>query len=467
MGKPQLKLTGRVIYPTDPGWNGARRNFNQRFDVEPQAIVFCQSTQDVANAVLYAREHKIPLRVRSGRHNYEGWSLIANGLVIDVSEMDNVSVDREAGLATVGAGMWMLDLSETLGEMGVTFPLATGPTVGISGLTLGGGFGLTSRKFGLTCDNLVEAEVVLADGQIIHCNDRHNRDLFWALKGGGGGNFGIVTNFTFRVHPVKNVMMFQAAWNWEDFEKAVDAWQHWAPSVDDGISSVLALVVDRTVKLYGIYTADDQDLPKISQLLAPLFAAAPPASEPIVQPAPYVIAARLFMEEGDVKVDAINPSWTVHVHADQQIYKATSAVAMQPLPMEAITLLRQYLEQVPPLHAPAEQPSMVQLLAGGGAINRVAPEETAVFYRGAQFVVQYDAFWMAPEDGPATMKWCTDFRNALLPYTLGAYVNYVDADISAYLQAYYGPHVEKLVKIKKKYDPQNVFNFPQSIPVKL
>lgn len=442
-------------------------NYDQRFDLQPRVIVYCQSALDVANAVRWARAQNLPLRARSGRHSYEGYSLVADGVIIDLSDMDSVRVDREAGVAVLGAGIYMLECAEKLGEVGVTIPLATGITVGLGGLTLGGGFGLTSRRFGLTCDNLIEVELVNADGEIIRASEAENPDLFWACQGGGGGNFGIATAFTFRVHPVTQAAMALVQWDWSQFDQVVDAWQGWAADVDDGLSAVLQLRVDRTIKLYGLYTADEQDLGHLSVLLEPLVKAATPTAAPQIQIVPFIVAMRLFFGEGRETVDAQRPVWAVHVHSDQQIYKATSALAMAPFDHAAISTMRQYLESAPPLSQAPSESSMVQLLPGGGAISRVAPEATAVFYRQARFIVQYDSFWTAPADGAPTMAWVQAFRNALLPWTQGAYVNYVDSQIDGYLRAYYGANLERLVQVKQAYDPTNLFNFPQSIPVEL
>lgn len=460
------RLTGRVVSPGDFGWDDARKGYDSRFDIQPRAVVFCQDTHDVVNALAWARANGVPFRARSGRHNYEGWSNVQGGLVIDLSDMDSVRVDREAGTADVGAGIYMLKCSEWLGSVGVTFPLATGPTVGLAGLTLGGGFGLTSRKLGLTCDNLLEVELVLADGSVVSASEGERRDLFWACRGGGGGNFGIATRFKFRIHPVSVVAAFIVEWPWSSFEQVVAAWQGWAHEVDDAVSAALQLTVAKTIKLYGIYSPDNPaDVSKLEALLQPLVAAAPPSAPPQVKVLPFVIAARLFFGEGDQTVDPVDPKWAVHVHSDQQIYKSTSAAAMQPFSAAAISTLRGYLEDVPPLSQPPVQPSMVQLLPGGGAPSRVAPDATAVYLRAARFIVQYDAFWAAPQDGPATIAWAERFRTAMLPYASGAYVNYADRAIADWQRAYYGSNLERLVAVKRRYDPGNVFNFPQSIPL--
>ena len=197
-------------------------------------------------------------------------------------------------------------------------------------------------------------------------------------------------------------------------------------------------------------------------LLAPLTQAVPPSVSTIM-PLPFVVASRMFFGEGGLTVDASLPAWPVYVHSDQQIYKSTSAAAISPLPDAAIALLRGFLEAPPPLAATPVQVSMVQLLPGGGAPSRVAPDATAVYLRSARFFLQYDGYWVAPQDAAATMSWVSRMRAAMQPYTQGAYVNYVDSDIADPLRAYYGPNLERLRDIKRRYDPHNLFNFPQSI----
>ena len=462
------KLTGRVVHPGDPGWDEARRNFNQRFDVQPRAVVYCQNVTDVVNAVRWARANNVPLRARSGRHSYEGYSLVDGGLIIDVGDIEHVRIDRDAGVAEIGAGIYMLLCSERLGEIGVTTPLATGPTVGLAGLALGGGFGLTSRKFGLTCDNVVEIEMVTASGRVVRAGAAAHPDLFWACRGGGGGNFGIATQFSLRVHPISAVLGFIVQWDWNQFDQVVAQWQTWAPAVEDGLSAALQLTVSKTIKLYGMYTPDDPSaVGKGADLLAPLLRAVPPASAPTIRPLPFIVAARMFFGEGGHTVDPTQPQWTVHVHSDQQIYKSTSAAVMQPLPPEAIASLRGFLENPPPLAQTPVQVSMVQLLPGGGAPSRAAADATAVYLRDALFIIQYDGYWMVPQDSAPTISWVEQMRAAMQPYTQGAYVNYVDSCIADPLRAYYGPNLERLVRIKRRYDPENVFEFPQSIPSRL
>jgi FAD/FMN-containing dehydrogenase len=459
------ELTGRILSSGDPGWDVARRGFNKAYDYngnQPQDVVFCQDTRDVANAVSWARRNKLPFTARCGRHNYQGYSSLAkNGMIIDVNDMETVRVDREEMTAEVGSGLNMLELTELLWDVGVTFPMATGASVGLAGLVLGGGFGVTSRLHGLTCDHLVDVEMVDARAKILHANERENPDLFWALRGGGGNNFGIATGFTFRVRPVGLVAIFNVTWPWEQFDRVVDLWQRWAPTVDDGVTSLLSLKVDRTITMLGQYTAEPEKLSNASQLLAPLLGQTAPSGMSILV-VPFVVAARMFFG-----VDPINPQWAVREHSDEQIFKSTSALARKPFPPEAIRLVRQALESIPTLAEPPSQPSMVQLLSGGGAPSRVPVDATAVFHRQTQFVVQYDGYWTAPQDAEPTRHWVTNLRSALLPYANGAYVNYSDETLTDPLRAYYGTNLERLVEVKRKYDPNNLFRYPQSIPTQL
>ena len=364
-------LTGRVLRSDDPSWDIARHGFAARVDYngqEPAVIVFAQCAEDVANAVKWARANNVKVRARSGRHSYEGYSsLVKDGIIIDLSDLDGVSVSDGSDLAIVGAGIDMLDLTEKLADVGVTIPLATGPTVGLGGLCQGGGFGVTSRLLGLTCDSLVDVQVVNAEGHIIHANAKEHPDLFWAIRGGGGGNFGIVTQFTFKTHKVNLVGIFNINYQWSDFEAIVDIWQKWNSTADWGLTSLISLHVDQTIIIQGQYTAELQDMPKFQQLIMPLFSGPAPISvQTMVVPA--LVGARITFG-----VDPSNPTWAIRKHDDTQLFKSTSAVAFDLFPPEAIKLFKTWLENVPPLSAPPSQPSMIQLLGGrrkdGRAVN--------------------------------------------------------------------------------------------------
>jgi len=461
-------LTGRVLHEGDPGWEEARHGFAERFDYDankPKVVVFCQSAQDVSNAVRWSLETGTPMRLRAGRHNYMAYSsLVLDGIIIDVSEMEAVSIDNESQTATIGAGIDMLTLTELLWESGFAIPLATGPSVGLAGLTLGGGFGITSRLFCMTCDNVLDVEVVDADGNIIHANENENPDLYWALRGGGGNNFGVATAFTFKLYRVGLVGAFNWMWTWDKFEQVVETWQKWAPEHPvDGLTSILTLTSDplsgtKLITMSGQLTGDPVLVSQVNQMLMPMLETGPFVVA--TQIIPFVNAARMFFG-----VDLQNPTWAIRQHDDEQIFKSTSAFAFEYLSTDAIAMLKDGLDNVPPLSAAPSQPSMIQLLGCGGAAARIPPDATPVYARHCKFIVQYDGYWTAPEDGPPTIAWVEEFRLRMLPHAFGAYTNYSDNMLLDPMEAYYGPNLPRLKSIKATYDPNNVFNFAQSIPV--
>lgn len=456
-------LTGRVLVEGNPGWTEARRNFRSCVDYDqlvPKAIVFCQNVADVQNAVRWARENGVPLRVRCGRHSYEAYSIAAGAVIVDVSEMDEISVDAASGTARVGAGVYCLDLHQQLYDVGWTIPAASGASVGIAGLALGGGFGVTSRKYGLTCDNVVAIELVDATGNVVRADSQNNPDLYWACRGGGGGNFGIVTSFDFRVQPISYVAVCNVTWRWQDFESVVGAWQQWAPATRNDVSTFLRLAANGVITLFGQMTPDDPaELGQFGDVLRAVLSAAAPTGVNI-QVMPYDAAAAIF-----AGADPVNTKWMIHPHNDRQPFKSTSAVARDVFPSDALALLRQQLEAAPPQASwETNEPSMVQLLAGAGAPGEVPIDVTAVPHRAAKFVVQYDAYWTDPADQQRSTDWIEGVRSAMLPYAQGAYVNYVDSLLPHFLDDYYGPNLPRLIDVKASVDPENFFTFPQALP---
>ena len=456
-------LTGRIIHSGDPGWAAAIQGFAARVDYAgnaPRVVVFAQNKHDVANALKWVREQDVPFRVRAGRHNYQGYSsLVPGGLILDVSEMASVECDSQTATAKVGAGIDMLNLSESLSESGLCLPLATGPTVGLGGLVQGGGFGITSRRFGLMCDNLVSAELVNAEGEFVTADAHHNSDLFWAIRGGGGGNFGVATSFEFATHAVEMVGVFNINWAWSDFEAVVAGFQNWIIAAPEAVTALLTLHVDGTVRVEGQFTPEPQDLPTFAQAIAPILAIGTPIQVQALV-VPLLVGSRMIFG-----VDPTNPEWAIQLHDDDQLFKSTSAIAADPIPLEGILVMKNYLENYPRLGVPPSQPSMIQLLGGGGTATNVPPETTAVYWRKAACVVQYDGYWTAPADAQPTIDWVVAMRQAMLPWAKGAYVNYQDDQLGPdWLEQYYGGNLDRLRKVKKEVDPGNFFNFQQSIP---
>ncbi len=220
-------LQGSLVRPGNSQYATAHQLFSTRFDnILPAAIAYCASAADIQKCLAFVRRFNMPFAPRSGGHSYAGYST-STGLVLDVTRMNAVTVNASAGTATIGAGARLIDVYNAITQYGLILPAGSCPTVGIAGLTLGGGVGVIGRKFGLTCDNLLSAQVVTADGSILTCNANQNSDLFWALRGGGGGNFGVVTSFVFQLHQVAALSLFTLDWPWSVAANVVDAWQNW------------------------------------------------------------------------------------------------------------------------------------------------------------------------------------------------------------------------------------------------
>ncbi|WDZ57669.1 FAD-binding oxidoreductase [Paenibacillus polymyxa] len=447
--KKSTRLTGRIVIPGNPSYNMARMEFNRRFSKFPRVIVFCQRTQDVINAVKWARERGIRLRVRSGRHSYEGFSTVNGGIIIDVSEMNKVTVDRKNGVAIVQTGNPLARVYKKLWNKRVAIPAGTAPDVGVAGLTLGGGIGLLSRKYGLTCDNLKQVKMVVASGRYgaktIVANSKKHSDLLWASRGGGGGNFGIATEFTFRVRPISKVSIYSITWKWSDLEKVLPAWQSWAPSVTNRLTSTIEVAA----KQVGTIVSTGQLLggaEELRRLIRPLLRAGTPVKV-MVKTVPFIEATHFFAES-DLNLE---PK-----------FKITGAYGFQPLPPEGVRIIRDFLAQAPNRHSSVWSQSL-----GGArsAVSRVSPTATAYPHRKAETIYELSARWRNSGEQERNIQWVERFRKALRPFVKGNYVNFPDLQIKNWPKAYYGVNFGRLKQVKRKYDPHNVFHFAQSIPV--
>ncbi|XEC95322.1 FAD-binding oxidoreductase [Paenibacillus tarimensis] len=433
-------LTGHVVVQGSPGYEEARRDYNARFSKFPKAIVYCRNAQDVANAVLWARRNALPFRIRSGGHSYEAYSLIDNGLVIDVSGMNSIHIDKANGIARIGAGVRLMLLYETLWKYGLAVPGGTCPAVGISGLMLGGGFGYLSRLLGMTCDSLLEVEMVNAQGNLIRANDRQHSSLLWACRGGGDGSFGVITSLTFRVYPIGDLAHYSMTWDFADLEKIVQFWQAWAPHTDPRLSSLLKLPARNQgdILSLGVFNGLEKEL---RTLVRPLQEAVPPKTVAI-HSASWINIARML----------------AGIPVRQEKFKNTSAYVYEPFSDSAVETLIQHLSTSPGTG------NLVVFDAYGGAIGRIPTDATAFVHREALFVMQYQAYWGRDTDEAENISWVERFRKSMLPFTRGAYRDYCDSQISDWPTAYFGSNITRLRQVKQIYDPDNVFRFEQSIP---
>jgi FAD/FMN-containing dehydrogenase len=455
-------LEGRVLAPGQPGYTRASHLFNPRFDdVRPKAVAYLESREDVRRAIGWARENEVPIVARNGGHSYGGYST-SDGLVADLTRMKSVEVDRSAGTARVAGGSLLIDVYATLARHGVTIPAGSCPTVGISGLTLGGGIGLSGRKLGLTCDNLLEVEMVTADGEVVTANERDNPDLFWASRGGGGGNFGIVTDLEFRVHPVGKVAIYNFEWPWRDARAVFDAWQRWAPQAPDELFSICKLQslpskggrTQPSVTSFGQFFGAPADLETV---LEPLLRAAAPSKR--------ALTAMPFLQAQVLWAGCESSAASCVRETKRAAYMAKSDYVTALFSSDAVDTMVRWIEKWPGSSSPSG--AAIQMDASGGAINRVPEEATAFIHRDDLFHCQYLAYWDGQDPSrvvDANLAWIGDFYADMRPFVSGfAYQNYIDPDLDSWEDAYYGDVYQRLQQVNETYDPANVFSFDQAV----
>src|SRR5437763_3871472 len=452
-------LRGDVIQRGAHGYNAARVLYNTRFDaVKPQAIAFCESLTDVQKTVRWARKHHIHIVARSGGHSYGGYSTTA-GVIVDVSRLNAISLTAD-GRAGIGAGARLIDVYSALAPQGRAVPAGTCPTVGIAGLAQGGGVGFLARKFGLTCDNLLEATVVLADGTAVVANAHQHADLSWALRGGGGGNFGIVTRLVFRTHPVADVATYSLAWPWADAKRVMAEWQKLAPHAPDGLFCVLNLNAAAGSSASPQITSAGQfdgTEAQLRALLQPLADAGPPTR--------FTTSSRTYLNATLMWAGCSSDIAACHLppqgNLGRSTFAAKSSYGNRALTAQGIDVL---VRQIEARRATGSGSGIVLFDSYGGAINRVPKGATAFVHRDALFSMQYLAYWAAGAIAAPNVAWLRRFYAALRPHVSPfAYQNYIDPDLQHWQHAYYGSNLPRLQLLKRRYDPKNFFHTRQSI----
>ncbi len=457
------RLRGSLVLPGQPGYALAKALYNPRLDIAPRAIAFCQTSTDIARVIAFARARRWPISARSGRHSFAGYSNTA-GIVADVSRMRHVIYDPASSTVRIGAGANLQSVYEGLVlRHGVAVPAGTCPTVGIAGLALGGGFGRLVRHAGLLCDSLVAVEMVLADGRTVRASATREPDLFWACRGGGGGNFGVASEFTFRTAPVGPVATFSLGFAWAGAAAALDVWQRTLPHAPD----TLADARFRALKSPGpggapklTATASGQFLggeAELRGILAPLLALGPQRAT--INTVPYAAAA---LPDGCKSAAPGSVSCAV---AHLPNYQRSDFVG-DPLPATAIRTLLAEIERWP--GGAGAQEGGVQFEAlGDCAVNRVAADATAFVHRDSLCHIVYLNFWGAgdpPAVARAHVAWAREIYAAMRPYVSGyAYQNYIDSGLADWRHAYYGDNYRRLQAIKARYDPHAVFRFAQGV----
>jgi FAD/FMN-containing dehydrogenase len=444
-------LRGRLVQKTDRDYDEARALYNGMIDKHPQLIARCADVADVISAVNFARSRGLLLAIRGGGHNGPGLGSCDDGLVIDFSMMKGVRVDPKTRTVRVEPGCTSGDVDHATYPFGLAVPSGIVASTGIAGLTLGGGTGYLTRKYGLTVDNLLEADVVLADGRFVTANKETNADLFWALRG-GGGNFGVVTSFLFQAQPVKNVFAGPAFWDAKDAKTVLKAYRDFIANAPEELGLFAGLKTvpptdpfprehwsKRACALVGSYNGSADEA---HEVLKPLMDKLPPPLFNWWNTTPFPAMQALF--------DPFFPKGL-------QWYWKSDFV--KTLPDEAIDV---HIQQAG--RAPSDF-CLMHLYPIDGAVHRVAKDATAWSARDASWSMVICGVDPDPQKAEALKRWGREYWNAVHPFNMkGAYVNFMmDDEAEDRVQASYGDNYKRLAAIKAKYDPQNLFRVNQNI----
>jgi FAD/FMN-containing dehydrogenase len=441
-------MRGALIQRGDPGYDEARTVYNAMIDKHPALIAQCANVADVIAAVNFARDNDIIVAIRGGGHNGAGLGIVDDGLVIDLSLMNGIHVDPASRTARAEGGALLGDLHHATNAFGLATPSGIISTTGVGGITLGGGLGYLTRQFGLAIDNLLEADVVLADGRFVTASETENSDLFWALRG-GGGNFGVVTSFLFRLHPIPNLYAGPMLWPLERSAEVLRWYRDFITQAPEELYGFFAFLTVPAAapfpeelwnrKMCGVvwaYTGDALD-----EVFAPIRAQFGPPALDWVGPISHPALNSMF--------DGLYPA------GDQWYWKADF---VKEIPDEAVDIHVQYAQQLP------TGKSTMHLYPIDGVAGRVAKDATAWNYRDAKWGMVMVGVSPDPSDNAHMIEWTRAYWNDLHPYSAGgAYVNMMMEEGQDRVRASYGDHYDQLAQIKGKYDPTNLFRVNQNI----
>ena len=443
------QFRGAVIQPQDQGYDEARKVYNGMIDRKPRLIAKCADVADVITAVKMAKANGLRVSIRGGGHNAAGLGVCDDGMVIDLSPINYVRVDPSARTALVGAGCKWSDVDHATHAFGLAVPSGIISSTGVAGLTLGGGMGHLTRKYGLTIDNLLSVDMVLADGQFVVANAEENPDLFWAVRG-GGGNFGIVTSFLFEAHPVHTVCAGPMLW---DLEQAADVMKWYrefitqAPEEMNGFFAMMSVPPGPPFpenlhfgKMCAIVWCYQGSLEEANRILEPIRSYRPPVFE-LFGPMPFPMLQGMF--------DPIYPTGL------QWYWKADF---FRQISDEAIQKHLEYAAQMPTWQ------STMHLYPVNGKVNRVGEADTAFSYRDAVFSEVIVGVDPDPANRERITDWAKGYYSALHPYGAGgAYLNFMMEEGDERIRATYRGNYKRLGEVKAKYDPENFFRVNQNI----
>lgn len=442
-------LRGALIRPGDGAYDGARKVWNGMIDRRPALIARCVGVADVIAAVNFAREQRLPVAIRGGSHNVTGNAVCEGGVVIDLSNMKGIRVDPEKRTARAEGGCTWGDLDHATHVFGLAAPGGIISTTGIAGLTLGGGIGHLTRRYGLSCDNLIAVDMVLADGSFVTASEKKNPDLFWGIRG-GGGNFGVVTSFEFKLHPVSTVVAGPILYPLEKSREALKLYRDVMEKAPEDFNAFFAFLIvppgppfpanlhNKTVcGVMAVYTGPPA---KADAAVAQLRKFGPPVLD-FFGPMPYPVVQTMF--------DALVPEGL------QNYWKADF---VNELSDEVIEAHVKHGPGIPTFN------SAMHIYPVSGAANKVPKGDTAFFYRDAKYVHVIAAMYPNPSDTAKNVAWVRDYWSALHPHSSGgSYVNFLMEEGDERIRATYGENYERLAAIKSKYDPTNLFRLNQNV----
>jgi FAD/FMN-containing dehydrogenase len=443
-------FAGQRIDTDDPRYEQARKLYNAMIDKRPALIARCAGQDDVTKAIAFARSHDLPIAVRGGGHNGAGLGSVDDGVVIDLSLLREVEVDPQARTVRVGGGCTWGEVDTATNRHGLATPSGVIASTGVGGLTLGGGLGHLTRKCGLTIDNLLAAEIVLANGEHVRASADEHPDLFWAIRG-GGGNFGVVTSFTFRLHEIDTVIAGPTFWPVEAATEVLSAYREFLPAAPRDLNGYFAFATVPPAppfpeelqlrKVCGVAWCHTGSQEEAAADMAPFLAALP---EPLIhapQPMPHPAWQSAF--------DALYPA------GDQWYWRADF---VKEIPDEAVAIHARYGAEMPTIK------STMHLYPINGAAHDVGPEDTAWAYRDAHWGTVYAGVDSDPANVDAIRDWSVSYQEALHPYSAGgAYVNMMMEEGQERVRASYRGNYDRLARIKAEYDPDNVFRVNQNI----
>jgi FAD/FMN-containing dehydrogenase len=441
------ELTGEIITRESFNYEEERACWNRAIKKYPKVIINCSNNADISNAIAWAKKNSLEIRIRSGRHHYEGYSTGDDVVVIDVNKMTNIEIDEKASLVKIQGGVSNREIYEALGKANYPFPGGGCPTVGVTGLVLGGGWGYSCRILGLSADSLLQIELIDYKGELIIASENINEDLFWACRGSGGGNFGVVTSMTFKLPAKQNIATLididYANINLDQIKSIFDLWIELFKDLDRRMNLKMAIynskINGKGVHITGVFYGSENE------------------ASSILSKFKSVLPYRVF----DLKCTSILEVNRIiqDSHPPYEKYKSSGRFVFNNYDSSMVKKIIKLVNE----RAEGSIYTAVSLYGLGGAVMDKDKEDTAFFYRDAKFIMGFQSVWEDDVHAKTNIDFVKNNISFIKSITTGAYINFPCGELENYEEEYYGENYKELRKIKIKYDPSNVFNFPQGI----